>query len=75
MSISTLAYTPVFGLPLVAVFGILVFFSLCTTASIAILKVKGRRKIPFVWHYRFAGLTIVLAAVHGALGISVYLGI
>jgi hypothetical protein len=74
MSISAIAYTPVLGLPLVAVLGILVFLSLCTTASIAILKVKGRRAIPFAWHYRFAGVTIVLGAVHGILGISVYIG-
>lgn len=76
MTIAAIAYTPVLGLPLVVVLGIVLFISLCITASIAILKKRGAlKKVPFTMHYRFAGLSLLLAILHGILGISVYIGI
>lgn len=74
MSISDLALMPVLGLPLVAVLGILLFLCICTTASIAALRKRQKIQIPFTWHYRFAGLSILLSVVHGILGLSIYAG-
>ncbi|RQD80161.1 MAG: hypothetical protein D5R99_05985 [Methanocalculus sp. MSAO_Arc1] len=73
--LQTIAYTQVFGLSLLAVLGILLLVSLLTTASIAVLKRSGKIKVPFTWHFWMARLTIMIALVHGILGLSPYLGL
>ncbi|HIJ06716.1 MAG: hypothetical protein XE11_1210 [Methanomicrobiales archaeon 53_19] len=74
MTIAAVAYTQVLGLPLVVVLGIILFISLCITASIAIIKRRGRlQKVPFTWHFRMAGISILIALLHAILGISVYI--
>ena len=76
MSIASIAYMPVMGLPLVVVLGIVLFISLCITASIAVLKRRGGlENVPFTWHFRMARISILIALLHGFLGISVYIGI
>lgn len=76
MTIATVAYMPVLGLPLVVVLGIVLFLFLCITASIAVLKRRGAlENVPFTWHFWFARISLLLALVHGVLGISVYIGI
>lgn len=76
MSIAAIAYMPVMGLPLVVLLGILLFICICITASIAILKKRGKiKQVPFTWHYRFAGLSLLLSLLHGIMGISIYIGI
>ncbi|MCQ1537998.1 hypothetical protein FTO68_03205 [Methanocalculus taiwanensis] len=75
MTIAAIAYTPVLGLPLVVVLGIILFISLCITASIAVMKRRGKlENVPFTWHFRMARFSILLALLHGIMGISVYFG-
>lgn len=76
MSISAIAYMPILGLPLVVVLGIVLFISLCITASIAVMKRRGGlENVPFTWHFWMARFSILLALLHGVLGISVYIGL
>ena len=76
MTIAAVAYTQVLGLPLVVVLGIILFISLCITASIAIMKRRGGlQKVPFTWHFWMARISILIALLHAILGISVYIGI
>ncbi|MEK7598824.1 MAG: hypothetical protein AAB487_03785 [Patescibacteria group bacterium] len=70
--ISGLAYTLVFGKPLIMYGGILTFLSLLFTAAISILNRKGVIKIPFKWHPRMAIITIILGAIHAFFGLSIY---
>lgn len=76
MSIASIAYMPLMGLPLVVVLGIILFISLCITASIAVLKRRGKlENVPFIWHFRMARISILIALLHGIMGISIYIGI
>jgi hypothetical protein len=68
-----ISYAPIFGRPLIMYLGIITFSSFLFTASIAILNFRGIRKIPFLWHPRFAGLSICLGIIHGSLGILAYI--
>jgi hypothetical protein len=43
------------------------------TALIAFLRKKGKTKIPVIWHYRLAYITILLGILHGILGILAYI--
>lgn len=67
-----ITYAPVFGKPLILYLGVTTLSSFLITASIGILNFRGIQKIPFVWHPRFAALSICLAIVHGSLGILAY---
>jgi hypothetical protein len=53
--------------------GIITLLSFLFTASIAVLNMKGIHRIPFKWHPRMAAVSIMLAIVHGLLGILAYL--
>jgi len=70
--IQNLAYFMIADKPLMAYFGGLTLFFLLFTASIAVLNKKGIRTIPFKWHPRLAGLTIILAVFHAILVLSLY---
>ena len=67
---SNLAYTLIFGKPLIIVVGIMTFLSLSVTALSGILNRRGIHVIPFSWHIKFAGLTICLALFHAFLALS-----
>jgi len=69
-----ITYYPIFGKPLIMYLGIFTLLSLLITASIAILNIRFRIfTIPFYWHPRMAALTILLALIHGILGLLSYL--
>jgi hypothetical protein len=68
-----ITYFLIFGKPLIMYLGILTLFAILLTASIAVLNKKGIRTIPFRWHPVCAGCAIILALVHGLLGIMAYL--
>lgn len=72
--ISDIAFYPIFGLPMVAVGGIVLFLVLVLTAAIGWMNKQGIHTIPVVWHYRLAGLTILLSVIHGILGIAMIMG-
>jgi hypothetical protein len=67
-----ISYILIFGRPLIMYLGIVTLLSFLTTASIAILNMKGIKTIPFEWHPRLAVLSIGLALIHGMLGILAY---
>lgn len=72
--ISQLAYTLVFGKPIIMYGGILTYLFLLSTASVSILNIKFQiHVIPFKWHARLAMLTIIVATLHAILGMSLYL--
>ncbi len=63
----------VFGKPLIIYLGILTALSFLFTASIGFMNFKGlAHRIPFRWHPRMAVISIILALIHGLLGISIY---
>lgn len=72
--IANIAYTLVFGKPVIAYLGVLTLLSLYFTATISILNTRGIHFIPFKWHPRLAVITLILATIHGIFGLSVYLG-
>lgn len=67
-----ITYFPVFGKPLIMYLGILTLLAFLFTASIAVITLKGIRTIPFKWHPRCAVFSILLALVHGLLGVLAY---
>ena len=73
MLLRTIAYSLILGKPLIMYMGILTLLSFLFTASIAILNEKFNiHIIPFKWHPRMAAISIILAIIHGLLGISAY---
>jgi len=68
--IHNIALTLFLGYPLVMYGGILTFLLLLTTATIGALNFKGIVTIPFKWHPRLAITTIIVALIHGLLGLS-----
>lgn len=70
--ISSLAYTFILGKPLIMYLGIITFILLLFTATVGALNYKGIRIIPFKWHPVLAALTIIIAFIHGLLGLSVF---
>jgi len=66
-------YYLIFGKPLILYLGVLTLLFLLVTASIPVLNKRGIRIIPLQWHPVCAGITIMLAGVHGILGILAYL--
>ena len=68
-----ITYFPIFGKPLILYLGILTLLAILFTAAIAIMNKKGIRTISFRWHPVCAGCAILLALVHGLLGILAYI--
>jgi DMSO/TMAO reductase YedYZ heme-binding membrane subunit len=67
------SYYLIFGLPFILYLGIVVILMLFFTSLITFLRRKGRTKISVQWHYRLAYITIILAFIHGILGLLAYL--
>jgi len=70
--LQNIAYFLILGKPLIMYFGIIVLLSFLITATIGALIVKGIGKIPFKFHKIMAGLSIILAIIHGILGVLIY---
>ena len=66
------AYTLIFGKPVIVYLGVLTLALLLLTAAIPVLNRNGIRTIPLAWHPRCAIATICLALFHGMLGILAY---
>jgi len=66
-----IAYTVVFGKPLIFWVGIATLTLLVATVVSGRMALKG--KVKFKWHMAFVGVTLVIAAVHATLGILAYL--
>jgi hypothetical protein len=67
-----ITYFPIFGKPFIMYLGILTLLAILITASVAVMNKKGIRIIPFRWHPVCAGCAILLALVHGLLGMLAY---
>jgi hypothetical protein len=46
--------------------------SFFVTASIAVMRRRGKTNISIKWHFRMAYVSILLGVLHGILGISAY---
>lgn len=68
-----ITYFPIFGKPLILYLGVLTLLAILLTAAIAGMNKKGLRIIPFRYHPVCAGCAILLALVHGLLGILAYI--
>lgn len=71
MALSGIAYTPVFGLPLILYLGVITLSIVVITAVMGAMVLRGRAKIK--WHMAAAAIAIIMAIVHGALGLLAYL--
>lgn len=70
--VGQIAYTLIFGKPVIVYLGILTLALLLLTAAIPLLNRNGIRTIPLAWHPRCAMATLCLAIIHGMLGIFAY---
>jgi len=68
-----LTYYLIFGIPFIVYLGIITLIFFVVTASIASLKRRKKIKIDIKWHFRLAYVSIILAFIHGILGILAYL--
>ena len=67
-----ITYYPILGLPFIVYLGGITLFFFIVTASIALLKRKGKIHLNIVWHYRLAYISLFLAVIHGLLGILAF---
>lgn len=74
-TLQKIAYTVLFGRPLVFYLGILTYTLVLATALVALLRarVKRMRKIPFVVHRSLGYAALVLGTLHGLFSLSAYL--
>lgn len=70
--LENISYYQILGKPLIMYSGILTLISFLFTALIAIMNKKGINKILFKWHSRLAIVSIILALIHGLLGLLAY---
>jgi hypothetical protein len=70
--LENISYYLIFGKPLIMYGGIITLISFLSTALISILNKNGIDIIPFKWHPRMAIISIILALIHGCLGILHY---
>jgi mono/diheme cytochrome c family protein len=63
-----IAYYQIFGISLITYLGILAFLIFAATALVAIRSRRGSRLL-FKWHHRLATIAIIVAFIHGMLGL------
>jgi len=68
-----ITYYMIFGIPFIVYLGIITILMFMATATLALLKRKGKIKYSIQWHYRLAYLSILLGVIHSILGISIYI--
>jgi dolichyl-phosphate-mannose--protein O-mannosyl transferase len=68
-----ITYYLIFGIPFIVYLGIITIIVFLLTAFIAIFRRKGLIKISVQWHYLLAYISILLATIHGLLGLTAYL--
>lgn len=70
--VQSIALTLFLGKPLVMYGGLFTLLLLLFTATVGFLNFRGIRVIPFKWHPRLALLLIIVALMHGLLGLSIF---
>ena len=68
-----ITYYMIFGIPFIVYLGIITILMFMATATLALLKRKGKIKYSIQLHYRLAYLSIFLGVIHSILGISIYI--
>ena len=68
-----IAYLIILGKPLIFYTGILTFIFLLLTASVSMIARYKIQWLPFKWHKHLAVVTMILALIHGLMGLSNYL--
>ncbi len=71
-SLEGLVYYSILGLPFIVHLGIITLFVFILTAALALLKRKGKIRYPLKLHIWLAYLGIILAIIHGILGLFIY---
>ena len=69
MVLENIAFFPLGPLPLIAWLGIITYAGFIATALVPLLRKRGKM-IPFTWHMRIAYFSLLLATLHGILGIA-----
>lgn len=69
-----IAYTSIYGYPLIFYLGILAYLFLAATGLIPLLKWTRFRRRRMSFHRTLALSTLVLVTAHGLLALSIYLG-
>ncbi len=62
----------IFGKPLILWLGVTTLILLIATAKIGYLHFKGNPHVKFAWHKYLAIVLVIIAVIHGALGILAY---
>lgn len=70
--VAQIAYYSILGKPLILYMGIITYSSFVFAALIPILNQKKIWDIPFIWHLRIAKIALVIATIHGLMGILSY---
>jgi hypothetical protein len=65
--LNEIAYYQIFGFPVMMYTGIIAFFSLLFTAIAALRMRHGRFSMK--WHHRMVVITLIVAMVHGMIGL------
>jgi len=58
-----ITYYLILGIPFIVYLGIFTIFMFGLTAMLAILKRRGKTKIPIQWHFRLAYVSILLGII------------
>jgi hypothetical protein len=73
---TNITYHLIFGKPFIMYLGIITLISFLFTASIGFFSYYKKKfkinYIPFKWHPRMAAISIILALIHGLLGLISY---
>lgn len=68
-----ITYYMILRIPFIVYLGIVVFILFFVAGLIAYLRRAGKMKIPALWHFRLAYLSLILATIHLILGIFAYI--
>jgi hypothetical protein len=70
--LTQITYFQIFGKPLIMYLGIITFFTFLFTAMIPVLRAKKVWNIQIGYHIKLAWTSIILAGIHGILGMAIY---
>jgi len=68
-----IAYFSIFGLPLIMYMGVITLLLVLTVAGVPVLNRRGDHRIPIYWHRRLAIIAVIMALLHGSLGLAAYI--
>ena len=70
--LSSIAYSPIFGKPLILYLGIITLSLFIITALMGLMIFRGVR-IPFKFHPTMAAIALTFGIIHGTMALSIYL--